>query len=145
MNRLPRIISWLSRLILLGATIIFTVIGLRFINDPRPAAAAIGIIVSSPLGATTLRIGLGGFPVALALITFACLISRSRHQTGIWFVLTVMATAIAVRLIGVAEDGIVPDSVRLFVPEGLMSMLCIVTLFLQQRRRHDRSTVVAEG
>jgi hypothetical protein len=128
---------WINRFVLLAATLIFSGIGLRFIGNPQSAAAGRGIVLNSPMALTTLRIGLGGFPLALAIVTLACLISTHRHVIGVWVVMTVITTAIVVRLVGVVMDGAAPEGVRLFIPEGVLLTLCVTSLLLGQDRRRN--------
>jgi hypothetical protein len=143
MKTLSNFTPWISRLVLLAATLVFTRIGFRFIPDPHPAAAAAGIVLNSPLATAMVRIGLGGFPLALAIVTLACLISTHRHVIGVWVVMTVITTAIVVRLVGVVMDGAAPEGVRLFIPEGVLLTLCVTSLLLGQDRRRGFEKVAA--
>jgi hypothetical protein len=137
MKTLSLFVPWINRFVLLAATLIFSGIGLRFIGNPQSAAAGRGIVLNSPMALTTLRIGLGGFPLALAIVTLACLISTHRHVIGVWVVMTVITTAIVVRLVGVVMDGAAPEGVRLFIPEGVLLTLCVTSLLLGQDRRRN--------
>src|SRR5579863_1097484 len=120
MDKLIRFAPWIGRIVLLGATVIFSMIGLRYITDPIQASAATGITLGSALAATTTRVGSGAFPLGFALFTFACLISRQRLLIGISLVATVIITAIIVRIFGMVVDGPAPASTRLFIPEAIM-------------------------
>jgi hypothetical protein len=143
MKTLTRFTPWISRFVLLAATLIFTGIGLRFLVDPQSAAAGRGIVLNSPMAFTTVRIGLGGFPLAMAIVTLACLISSHRHVAGVWMVMTIITTAIVVRLIGVMMEGAAPESVRLFIPEGVLLALCVTSLLLGQERRRGFEKLAA--
>ena len=50
---------WINRIVLAAATLIFTMIGMRYITNPVHAAAATGATLNTPLAATTTRIGFG--------------------------------------------------------------------------------------
>jgi hypothetical protein len=126
---------WISRLVLGGATFVFTMVGLRYITDPVHASAETGVAVASALAATTTRVGSGAFPLGFALFTGACLFSARRLLIGVSLVLTVMTTAIAVRLTGFVADGPAPASTRLFIPEGIMLGLSILAIVLETKRR----------
>jgi hypothetical protein len=143
MKTLSRFTPWINRFVLLAATLIFSGIGFRFIVDPQSAAAGRGVVLNSPMAFTTVRIGLGGFPLALAIVTLACLISTNRHVIGVWVVMTVITTAIVVRLVGVVMDGPATESVRLFIPEGVLLALCVTSLLLQQDRRQRYEKLAA--
>jgi hypothetical protein len=134
MERLSRFAPWVNRLVLAAATLIFTMIGLRYIVDPVKASAAIGVTLNSSLAASVTRIGFGGFPLAIAIFSFTCLLSTRRMVTGVSLVATVIGTAIVVRLISLAADGVIPESVRLFVPETVILLLAISGLLLEAAR-----------
>lgn len=128
---------WMNRLVLAAATLIFTMIGMRYIADPVRASAATGVTLGSGLAATTTRVGFGGFPLAVAIFSFACLISTRRLRAGVSLVATVVATVMVVRFYSIAADGMAPESVRLFVPEALILVLSVGGLFLESARRTD--------
>ena len=134
MKQLSRFAPWINRLVLAAVTFIFTMIGLRYIADPVNAAAATGATLNSGLAATTTRVGFGAFPLAFAIFSFACLLSTRRLRVGVSLVLTVIATAIVVRLISIAADGMVPQSARLFVPETIILVLSLAGLVLETAR-----------
>ena len=135
MDKLIRFAPWISRIVLFGATLIFSMIGLRYITDPIQASAAIGINLGSALAATTTRVGSGAFPLGFAIFTFACLISRRRLLTGVSLVGTVIKTAIVVRIFGMVADGPAPESTKLFIPEAVMLTLSVAGIVLELVRR----------
>src|SRR5258708_30104766 len=135
MDELIRFAPWISSIVLFGATLIFSMIGLRYITDPIHASAAIGINLGSALAATTTRVGSGAFPLGFAIFTFACLISKQRFLTGVSLVATVITTAIVVRIFGMVADGPAPESTKLFIPEAVMLTLSVVGIVLELIRR----------
>jgi hypothetical protein len=138
MTRLLDSARWINRLVLVAATFIFATIGLRYIADPAGASAATGVMLTSPLASTVTRIGFGAFPLGFAIFNVWCLLSRARLRTGVGLVVTVVSTAIAVRLLSLVTDGAAAESVRLFIPEGAMLVLAIAGLRLESaslRRR----------
>lgn len=134
MKQLSRFAPWINRLVLAAATLIFTMIAVRYIADPVRASAATGVTLTSSLAETTTRIGFGAFPLAFAIFSFVCLLSTRRLMVGVSVVTTVVATAIAVRLYSIAADGMVPESVKLFVPETVILLLCITGVLLETAR-----------
>jgi Domain of unknown function (DUF4345) len=138
MQTISRASLWINRIVLGAATLIFTMIGLRYLADPVGASAATGATLNTALAVTTTRIGFGGFPLAFAVFTLICLVSQRKQRAGVTLVLTVMITAIVVRLFSIAIDGSVPGSTRLFVPEGLFVLLaCTGLLFDPSRVRQS--------
>ena len=143
MTKLIRFAPWINRFVLLGATIIFSMIGLRYITDPVHAAAATGVTFNSALASTTTRVGSGAFPLGLAIFTFACLFSTQRLLVGVSLIATVITTAIVVRIVGVVVDGPALDSTRLFIPEGIMLILAVAGMVLETARRRNRPAATA--
>jgi hypothetical protein len=141
--QLSRFAPWINRLVLTAATFIFTMIGLRYIAHPVQAAAETGATLSSGLAATTTRVGFGAFPLAIAIFSFACLLSTRRLMIGVSLVCTVIATAIVVRLFSIAADGMVPQSTKLFVPETVIFVLSLTGLALETARARHQSKEVA--
>jgi uncharacterized protein DUF4345 len=138
MDKLIRFAPWISRIVLLGATVIFSMIGLRYITDPIQASAATGISLGSALAATTTRVGSGAFPLGFAIFTFACLLSRRRLLTGVSLVAIVITTAIIVRIFSIIADGPAPESTRLFIPEAIMLTLSVAGIVLERARRQTQ-------
>jgi hypothetical protein len=134
MRSVQRFAPWINRLVLAGATLIFTMIGLRYISDPVRAAAATGATLNSALATTTTRIGFGAFPLGFAIFSFTCLISARRLVTGVSLVATIVSTAIFVRLFSIRIDGLVAESLRLFLPETVILLLSLSGLLLEAAR-----------
>jgi hypothetical protein len=62
---------------------------------------------------------------------------------GVTLVATVITTAILVRLFSIAADGVVPQSLRLFVPETAILLLSVTGLILGTARLKHQSRRVA--
>jgi hypothetical protein len=139
MKRLARFAPWISRTVLAGATLIFSMIGLRYITDPFHYSAETGISLGSALASTTTRVGSGAIPLGLAIFTLVCLISTRWLFAGVGLVFMVITTAFIVRVLGLVIDGPAPQSTRLFIPEGVMLVLAVTAIVLEaQRRRTSR-------
>jgi hypothetical protein len=104
------------------------------------ASAATGVKLISPLASTVTRIGFGAFPLGFAIFNVWCLLSRARLRTGVGLVVTVVSTAIAVRLLSLVIDGAAAESVRLFIPEGAMLALAITGLNLESAARRRQGS-----
>jgi hypothetical protein len=130
-------VSWLSRVILGLATLIFFLIGFKYVLDPASAAASSGMSLPTPLGLTNMRAGVGGFSIGCALITAVCLASRERLRLGLWFVVGILAPVLIVRLYGVAVDNTLEQSRRILLPESLILSLSVVALFAGRSRPRD--------
>src|SRR5260370_11955608 len=130
MKRLTRFAPWISRTVLAGATLIFSMIGLRYITDPFHYSAETGISLGSALASTTTRVGSGAIPLGLAIFTLVCLISTRWLFAGVGLVFMVITTAIIVRVLGLVIDCPAPESTRLFIPEGVMVVLTAAAIIL---------------
>jgi hypothetical protein len=129
----PTFALWLGRAIILAVTVLFTVIGLKFVLDPVHAAAGSGLSLASAVGYTNARAGIGGFPLGIAAILAFCLLSRRRHLMGLAFIVTVASVILAIRLYSVALDGTFAESLRIIAPEAAILAIALFTLRLERR------------
>ncbi len=134
MKKFSRFAPWINRLVLLAATFVFSMIALRYITDPVYAAAKTGVTLHSVLANAATRVGSGAFPRGLAMFCLACLISTQRLLIGVKLIATVITTAIIVRIFSMMVDGAAQESTRLFIPEGVMLLLCLTGLLLEAAR-----------
>lgn len=78
MEPITRVALWISRIVLGGgATLVFTMISLRYVINPVHASSEIGVSLGSALAVTTTRIGLGAFPLGADPF---CHRGRSSHE-----------------------------------------------------------------
>jgi hypothetical protein len=140
MERLTHFGPWISRTVLVGATVIFSGIGLRYIIDPVHSSARTGINMGSALAATTTRVGSGAIPLGLAIFTLICLLSTHWLIPGVSLVSVVATTAIGVRILGLVADGPAPQSTMLFIPEGILLALSATAIYLEARRKRRAVT-----
>jgi hypothetical protein len=134
MTLLWRAAPWFSRLLLLLATVLFLLIGLRYLGDPVNKAAADSISLGSVMAISRVRVGLGGFPLALSFILFGCLLSPRRLLVGLGVLATTVAVVTAARLIGIAVDGPAEEAVRLMRVEIVLLALSLAAIFLERAR-----------
>jgi hypothetical protein len=118
-----RIVSWLGRFVLLITTVIFTLIGVRYLTNPVGAAAEFHTTFASPAGATSMRVGFGAFPLAFAGMLAVCLFSARRRLFGLTMVAVIMGLATGARYLGIVIDGPAAESSRLLVPEVVLTVL----------------------
>jgi hypothetical protein len=140
MERLTRFAPWIGRTVLAGATLIFSMIGLRYITDPVQYSAKTGISIGSALASTTTRVGSGAIPLGLAIFALICLLSTRWLFAGVSLVSIVATTAITVRVLGLVTDGPAPESTRLFIPEGILLALSVTAIILEIRHRRTVAT-----
>jgi len=134
MTLLWRAAPWFSRLLLLLATVLFLLIGLRYLGDPVNKAAADAISLGSVMAISRVRVGFGGFTLALSLILFGCLLSSRRLLIGLSVLATTVAVVTAARLMGIAFDGPAEEAVRLMRVEIVLLTLSLAAIFLERAR-----------
>jgi hypothetical protein len=135
MNGFWRLAPWLTRLLLLFPTILFTAIGWRYVSDPVGKATADEIFLGSVMAISRLRIGFGGFPLAFAVILLGCLISTRRILTGLVILATTIFVVTAVRLQGILIDGTATEAIKILRVEATILVLSIAGIFLELGRR----------
>ena len=131
MNKFWKIAPWLSRLILLPPTVIFSLIATRYLAHPAASAAAQGITFSSNLGLTISRIGLGGFPLGCGIFVATCLLSRRRVLTGLTFVSILVGVVLIVRVLGMYADSTVAENLKLVRAEIMLLFLTGIGIALE--------------
>jgi len=126
----PDLRTLVAQLILLGAGGLYAAIGLKFALHPDAAGSAVS--VTSAIGRTDLRAGLGGFPLGIAATLFFCLVTR-RTAGGLTIALGVTAIVLAVRLIGAGRDDTVIASAKLLTAETVLVVLTSAGLALRRQ------------
>ena len=135
MDTISRIGLWQGRVVLLAATVIFTLISLRYLINPVAAANEFKISLGTSTAITNIRVGFGAFPLGFAIIVFSCLISTRRLLSGLFFVGTIIAVVTVVRIYGAVVDGTTTATLKVLRPEIAMSILSVVGIILEMRRR----------
>ncbi len=121
---------FIARAPLALATIIFLMIGAKYVLTPASAAAGSGLAFLSKLGQTNARAGTGGLALGCGLITLWCLVSIRRVRLGLGFVAAVMTPVLLIRIVSVAVDGTFAASARILAAETVLLLLTSVGLAL---------------
>jgi len=147
MSLLWRLAPWATRLLLLLATVLFLLIGMKYLADPVDKAAADSILLGSIMAISRVRVGFGGFPLALSLILFGCLVSPGRLLSGLFVLATTVGVITAARLVGIAIDGPVEEAVRLLRVETVLLAFSVAPISFKQARlrRLDRVDPVSKA
>lgn len=130
----PRHSIWFGRLVLGGATILFSFIAIRQIADPIGASTPHQIALGSSDAVTIMRVT-GGLFLGLALVLVACIVSERRLLTGLGVLATVNAVVTAVRVMGLIVDGPGPFTLQVLKPEVALVVLSAIAFFVERRRR----------
>ncbi len=119
---------WLGRGVLALATLLFLMIGAKYVLSPAEAAESSGMSFLTLLGQTNTRAGVGGFSLGAAVVTLTCLASAGRLRIGLWFVVGLVAPVLLVRIYGVVVDGTFEASRRIVLPEAVLLILATSAL-----------------
>ena len=126
---------WMARIPLGFATVLFTLIGLKYLAAPVATAAADSISLGSVMAISRLRVAFGGFPLGLALVLAACLVSPGRALDGLIVLSTTLAAVIVARLTGIGIDGAAAEAIRLLGVEIALLVLSLAAMLLERARR----------
>jgi len=129
-----RIAPWLPRLLLLLATALFFLIGFKYLGDPVNKAASDSIVLGSVMAISRVRVGFGGFPLALSFILLGCLLSSRRVLTGLAVLATTVAVITVARIVGIAIDGPAEEAMKLLRVEIVLLALSVAAIFLERAR-----------
>jgi hypothetical protein len=133
-DRFRRLAPWIARVPLAFAAVLFTLIALKYLTAPVANAAADAISLGSVMAISRLRVAFGGFPLALACILVACLLSPGRVLDGLIVLSATLAAVIGARLTGIALDGAAAEAVRLLGVEIALFGLSIAAMVLERAR-----------
>jgi hypothetical protein len=129
-----RAAPWLPRILLLLATVLFFLIGFRYLGDPVNKAAADSIVLGSVMAISRVRVGFGGFPLALSFILLGCLFSQKRLLTGLTVLATTVGVVTAARLVGIAIDGPAEEALKLLRVEIVLFALAVAAILIERAR-----------
>ncbi|MBV9340288.1 MAG: hypothetical protein JO159_05285 [Acidobacteria bacterium] len=136
-----RIAVVLRRAPLIMMLVIFSLISVKYLSNPIAAAAAVGISFTSPGGITIARVGFAAFPLSMAILAFASLLSTRWRLAGLYMVLTVDAVVMGVRIFGTLVDHSTA-SAHLLAPEAVL--LGLSTIAIRLEAAAQRATNSAE-
>jgi hypothetical protein len=143
MTVLQRTASWLTRIVLLFATLLFAMIGRKYVFDPVSAVHDAGIQLTTPMALTTMRASFGAFPLACAVVILTCLVSSARNRVGLWFIAILNGVVLSVRFYGIATDGTLAENQLVLTAETVLFTVTVIALLLG-RQAAKASNVLVE-
>jgi cytochrome b561 len=136
-NRDPRTFwhyaPYLERVILAVPTMLFVLIGWKYLGEPLRTAAGSGTVLGSPAAITDTR-AMGAVFLALAALTLFALLSR-RLLTGLVLVAAIDGFVLMARLLGVVADGAVSETMFKLVAEVVLLALTAAGILLELERQ----------
>jgi hypothetical protein len=124
---------WFSRLVLAGAALLMTRVGLGTVLDPVATASRYQMTLGSPDAITVMRVE-GGVFVGIAAALVFCIVSVRRLLAGLGLLVTILTAITAVRLLGLAIDGAGPFTLRVLKPEVVLVVFSTIAAFVERRR-----------
>jgi len=125
---------WFSRVIVLYALLIFSFLAYLYVVEPLEHIAKFGISANGvPESINFLRAGPGALFAAMA-ITAASGLARPRWlSASLWILVLFNGCVVAVRLFGMAVDGVTPIQISELRDEGLSWFLFVAGLLAHPR------------
>lgn len=130
-----RLAPWFIRALLLAVTLLFTMIGWRYLSDPVGKAATDEITLGSIMAVSRLRVAFGAFPLGFAAILLWCLVSRQRLLHGLAALAAMIGIVTAVRGWGLVVDGSAAEALKLLRVEAIVFSLSVAGLVIELARR----------
>ena len=120
---------WLARFVTIYALAIFTFLAYLYIAEPLANIARFGVSASGvPESINFLRAGPGALFAGMA-ITAACGLARPAHLLWcLWILVLFNGCVVAVRLLGIALDGVTPLQMSELRDEGVSLLLFVAGL-----------------
>jgi hypothetical protein len=120
---------WFSRLVVAYALLIFVFLAWLYIAEPLDHIARFGISASGvPESINFLRAGPGALFLSMAIVSGWGLVRPARLVTALQFLVFVNGCVVAVRLLGIAVDGVSPIQLTELRDEGLSWLLFVAAL-----------------
>ena len=127
---------WFTRIVVTYALLIFTFLAYLYIFAPLEHIAGFGISASGvPESINFLRAGPGAFFLGMALFSAYGLARPRGLYICLWVLVVFNACIVAVRLFGIAVDGISPMQLRELRNEGLSWLLFVAALIACPRQK----------
>jgi hypothetical protein len=129
---------WFSRLVMLYAVLIFTFLAYLYVAEPIQHIAKFGIAASgTPESFNFLRAGPGALFLGMAITAAVGLLRPQHFIACLWVLVLFDGCIVAVRLLGIAVDGLTPMQLTELRDEGVSWLFFIAALW-----SYPRSAVV---
>jgi len=125
---------WIERIILGAPTLLFILIGSKYMSTPLEVAAQSNMALGSPAAVTDMR-AFGAIFLGVAIAALLSLFSTRRLLAGLTLAAIVVGCATAARVLGILVDGVAPESVFKLVPEVVLLSLLVLGIAIERRRR----------
>ena len=125
---------WFSRLVMIYALLINTFLAYLYIAEPLQHIERFGISASGvPESINFLRAGPGALFAGMAITAAYGLARPARLPACLWILVVFNGCVVAVRLMGIAVDGVTPMQMSELRDEGLSWLLFVAALVAYPR------------
>jgi len=125
---------WFARLVTAYALMIFAFLAYLYVLEPLDHIAKFGIAATgSPESINFLRAGPGALFLGMFLFAAYGLARPGRLRSCLWVLVVLNGCVVAVRLLGMAVDGITPLQLTELRDEGLSWLLFVAALVAHPR------------
>ena len=128
-------VSFVPRVILMLAVLSYGNVGLFYLIEPA-FIGRLGIEVTNPAGFTSVRVGIGGFHIGVAMIALYCVAARERVSAGLAIASVMTGVVVATRLGGLIANGFDQQVVGLMTPEAMLLLIFAGAALMQLRLEH---------
>jgi hypothetical protein len=125
----------LNRVVIGIVALLFFYIGIKNLTDPVERAHDSSILLSTAGAITVARVAFGAFPFGFAAILATSLFSMKRLFFGVYANVLMIGILTLVRIQGLIVDGYDPLTVKILRPEIVLTVLSLIGLYLELRRR----------
>ena len=120
---------WFARIVTLYALAIFTFLAYLYVAQPLENIARFGVSASGvPESINFLRSGPGALFMGMAITAAYGLARPTRLASRLWILVLFNGCVVAVRLLGIAVDGVTPIQLSELRDEGLSWLLFVAAL-----------------
>jgi hypothetical protein len=124
-----------GRAVLLLASVLFTLIGLRNVFAPLEEASAHAISLGAPEAVTIMRAMGSVFVGIAAVLVTSSFSSDAGRLAGLRLLMVVVVSLTVVRVFGLIADGPAPFTRRVLVPEIVLVLISTSAYALERRRQ----------
>jgi hypothetical protein len=140
MDTLSKFGIWMNRIVIMAVSILFSIIGIKNILHPIQNTEQSGIILNSATALSVVRVSMGAFPLAFAVILLAGLLIRRQLFGAILSVFIIIVITTIVRIASLQIDGHSDFGLKVLKPEIMITVFSTIGLYLELRRKKMESS-----
>jgi len=129
---------WFARIVMLYALLIFCYLAFVFILHPLENIERFGVSATGSTDFTAfLRVCVGGLFLGMAITAFYGLVVPARLVAALWVIVLFDGCIVALRLLGIAIDGVTPLQLTELRDEGVSWLFFVAALIAHPRTKPE--------